>query len=76
MSKGLNDLRSQLGEFIKQYIVYDGTGRPTDVYTAPVDLANGLSCSHVQYAYLSPTSSLVTYMKEGLSTWNSAWEAF
>lgn len=70
------DLRTQLGEYIKQHMIYDGNGRVTDVYTARAEALNSEKCSRVQYAYLSVSSSLVIYMKETESAWDVTWEVF
>ena len=69
-------LKTQLGELIKQYIVYDAANRPEYVYTAREDLEHGKPCSVVRYAYRTPTSKQVEYMKEYVGTWDESWEAF
>lgn len=70
-----DQLKKQAGELVKQHIEYDANGRTEYVYTSRADLANGLSCSVVRYAYVGLTSR-VLFMREYLGTWQAAWELF
>lgn len=67
-------LKTQAHELVKQFIVYDGSNRITDVYTAPAGAANGTPCTRVTYTYVSPVSSLVEKMQESNDTWSSAYD--
>jgi hypothetical protein len=67
-------ITTQAHELIKQYIEYDGIGRPTIVHTARNDAVTGTPSSKVTYTYLSPTSPSVKFMKESLDTWDITWE--
>lgn len=67
-------LKTQANELVKQYIVYDGTNRMTAVYTAPSDATDGKPCTKVTYTYTSPTSSLISKMKESNDVWSSAYD--
>ncbi len=72
-----NDRRGRLlteaHEMVKQYVVYDGSGRMTDVYVAHTDAADGTPCSRTQYEY-DGTSSRVTKRKELDATWDTTWD--
>lgn len=67
-------LKTQANELIKQHIDFDSHNRPSVVYTAPINATNGKPCTTVTYQYLDATSSRVSGMKEGIGTWNSAWD--
>jgi len=56
---------------IKQYIVYDGSDRPIQVYEATSSALNGDSCLLTEYTY-SGGSSRVVKFKESISAWVSA----
>ena len=56
---------------IKQYIVYDGSDRPTQIYEAASGCLNGESCLLTEYTY-SGVSSRVVKMKESVTTWVTA----
>lgn len=60
---------------VKEYIVYDGSGRMFQHYVAPADADDGAPCILTQYAYVT-TSTNVQYRKEMISTWQKAWEQF
>lgn len=66
-------LKTQAGELIKQYHVYDGSDRLTDIYTANTDTPDGGNCSRVQYEY-DGVSSRVVKMKETIGTWSSSYD--
>ena len=68
-----NLLKTQLNEFVKQYIVYDGSQRITSVYTAAVDTAHGGPCSKDEYEY-DGGSTRVVKRKESAATWDSSWD--
>lgn len=67
-------LKSQANELIKQHIEFDGFKRPSVVYTAQINVKAGQPCTTVTYQYLEDTSSRVSGMKEGVGTWNGAWD--
>ena len=67
-------LKNQAHNLTKQYIIYDGAGRPTDIYTVHTDAGDNTPCTRVQYEYESPTSSNVTKMKESAATWDATWD--
>jgi hypothetical protein len=64
-------VRSFGRQAIKQYIVYDGFDRPTEVYEALSSAENGNQCLLTEYEY-DGTSSRVIKMRESLTTWVSA----
>jgi hypothetical protein len=66
-------LKTQFKEAVKQYLVYDGFFRMTDVYAAPVDAVHGDECLRTQYAY-DGGSVRIQKTKESIATWDSAWE--
>lgn len=68
-------LKTQAHELVKQHIEYDGNNRMEYVYTARANAGDGASCSVVQYAYVG-TTGRVQFMKEGISTWQAAWDLF
>ena len=79
-NQGQNALKSQAEDLIKQHLVYDGSGRVTDIYTtsaiAPAAGSDGAPCTHVQYQYsaVSGQTTLVTGMKESIASWNASWD--
>jgi hypothetical protein len=58
---------------VKQYIVYDGSGRMTDVYTAHTNAITGTPCTRTRYSY-DGTSSRVEKRKEQDATWDATWD--
>jgi hypothetical protein len=67
-------LKTQAHELVKQFNVYDGSGRLTTVYTARFGAETGTPCSRVDYTYLNPTSGLVEKMRESNDVWNSSYD--
>jgi len=74
MSGNTGQITTQAHELIKQYIEYDGIGRPTIVHTARADAVDGTPCSKVTYTYLAPTSTSVQFMIEEDDSWDITWE--
>jgi hypothetical protein len=66
-------LKTTAYELVKQYLVYDGSGRCTDVYTVQTDAADDTPCTRTQYEY-DGVSSRVLKRKESNSTWDSSWD--
>lgn len=66
-------VESHAREAIKQYIVYDGSGRMTETYTALTNAKDGDQCMKTQYAYDGATTRVIQ-MKESLTTWDSSWD--
>ncbi len=66
-------LKSHAHEYVKQYMVYDGSNRMTDLYTAYIDAADGESCMRTQYEF-DGSSARIVKRKESNSTWDSSWE--
>jgi hypothetical protein len=66
-------LKSQLRELVKQYIEYDISGRPINIYTAPNDALDGAPCQLTQYAY-DGISTRIQKRLETLSTWDDTWD--
>lgn len=60
-------------EYIKQYLVYDGSNRLITVYEARANAANGEYCLVTTYTYDS-TSSRVQKMKETSGVWSSSYD--
>jgi len=67
-------LKGQAVTLVKQFIVYDGVGRPSEVYTAETGAGNGKTCTKTTYQYINATSSNVERMKEENSVWDSTWD--
>ena len=67
-------LKTQEATLVKQWIVYDGIGRPLNIFTAETAAPHGKSCTLTQYEYVDATSSKVTKMKESNSVWDSSWD--
>lgn len=70
-----DQLKTHAHELVKQYIEYDGQNRVSKVYTAATFADDGAPCEVTEYIYISPTSTLLKARKEGLSEWDSAWDA-
>ena len=66
-------LKSHLNEAVKQYIVYDGTGRMIETYTALTNAIHGAVAEKTTYGYSGATTRVIK-MKEEVSTWDSAWD--
>ena len=66
-------LKTVRKELMKQYIVYDGSSRMTDVYEGPNDMYHGAPCIHTQYGYDGP-STRIYKMRESYATWDSTWD--
>ena len=66
-------LKSQAHELVKQFIVYDGSSRPTDVYTAQLSAVTGTQCIRTTYTY-SGSTSLVLKRKEYYDVWSSTYD--
>lgn len=67
-------LKTNLHELVKKFVVYDGNSRPTDVYEARANAQDGDPCLRTQYAYVSPTSTLVEKQLEVAATWDADWD--
>lgn len=66
-------LKTHRAELVKQYIVYDGSFRPTHVYECAADTAVNGTCLLTRYLY-DGTSNRVTNRKEFEATWLQAYE--
>jgi dTDP-4-amino-4,6-dideoxygalactose transaminase len=66
-------LKAQAHELVKSHTTYDVSSRPSAIYVAQADAANGASCIVTTYTYDS-TSSRVVGRKEAYSTWDSSWD--
>jgi hypothetical protein len=64
---------SHIKEGIKQYLVYDGSGRLTDTYVAIEAAEDGDPCVRTQYEY-DGTSNRVVKMKEAVAYWDATWD--
>jgi hypothetical protein len=56
-------------ELIKQYIELDGQGRTGKIYTASSNAVQGDPCLVTEFAYQSPTSTLIIGRFDGYDTW-------
>lgn len=72
-SRASNLLKPQAHESLKQHFVYDGSGRMISIYTAHSEAEHGNGCMLTQYVYEGATNR-VSFHKESLSTWDSAWD--
>ena len=66
-------LKTNLHEFVKQYVVYDGSGRTTHIYETREDAEHGSPCMLTQYTY-DGASNRIQKRKETVSAWDSAWD--
>ncbi len=71
--KATDLVKSHLAEAVKQYIVYDGSGRMIEVYSARTDAIDAESCGKTEYVYDGATTRVIK-MKESLSAWDSTWD--
>lgn len=60
-------------EYIKAYLVYDGSSRLTTIYEARANADHGAYCLKTTYAY-DGTSNRVQKSKEEDATWDSSWD--
>ena len=67
-------LKTQSDELTKQFIIYDGNGRPITIYTAGYRAGQNTPCTRVDYEYLSPTSSSITKMRESVDVWDASYD--
>jgi hypothetical protein len=70
---GKDLLKSQANEPVKQFLVYDGSGRMITHYVAYNTAADGDPCLRTDYVYSGGTTN-ITNMKESIDTWDSAWD--
>lgn len=66
-------LLTEANEMVKQYLVHDGNGRLTDVYTAHTDAGDGTPCTRTRYTYVA-TTTRIEKRKEQNATWDSDWD--
>lgn len=66
-------LKTGRDELLKQFFVYDGSNRVTDIYEAHADANHGQPCLRTRYTY-DGTSNRVLKMKEVDATWDSSYE--
>lgn len=67
-------LKANLNEGIKSFAVYDGSGRQTALYEAPLTQDVGEPCLASFYAFVG-VSTDATAWKEEISTWTATMEA-
>lgn len=60
-------------EAVKTYSAFDGSSRLEFHYTASIDAQQGDRCMVTQYTY-DGVSTRVQKTKEGLATWQAAWD--
>lgn len=66
-------LKTTAYELVKQYMIYDGSGRLTSLYTAHTDAETGTPCVLTQYTY-DGTSGRIEKRKESDATWDASWD--
>lgn len=66
-------LKTNLKERVKQYIVYDGSSRMTDIYEAHADASDGTPCLRTKYTYDGASSRIVKRL-EAEDVWSSAYD--
>lgn len=66
-------LRTNAYEYIKSYLVYDGSDRMQYVYEARANAQHGEPCLKTTYTYWT-TSARIKQMKEEEATWDSSWD--
>lgn len=65
-----SQLLSHLKGLVKQYLIFDATGRLIASYTAPIDVVPGKPCVETRYGFRNGTSSDVLIRKEGNGVWD------
>jgi hypothetical protein len=73
MSDTTGHIKTHAKELVKQYLVYDGSDRLTDVYTAPKEAVTGTPCQLTRYAYVGVTSRILKRL-ETTATWDATWD--
>lgn len=66
-------LKTGTNEYIKQYLVYDGSDRLEYVYEARANALDGEPCLVTRYTYWT-TSTRVKQMEEYEGSWSSAYD--
>jgi hypothetical protein len=61
-------------EFIKQYLVYDASGRYVAIYEIKANGQDGEKCMLTEYAY-DGASTRIVYRRESSALWNGTWDA-
>ncbi len=60
-------------EYTKEYCVYDGSNRLSELYQAATDAEDADPCLLTEYSY-DGASSRVEKRKESVSAWQVAWD--
>lgn len=66
-------LKTTLRERVKQYIVYDGSGRATDIYEVHADARDGDPCLRTRYSFDGATNRVVKRY-ETEDVWSSSYD--
>lgn len=66
-------LKTNQAERTKSFMVYDGSGRMTDVYEAHAEAVTGTPCLRTQYSY-DGVSGRVLKRLETNSTWDASYD--
>lgn len=66
-------LITHANEFMKEFLVYDGSDRVISIYSAHTNAAHGDSCILTTYEYVTGTIR-IEKKKDALSTWDSSYE--
>lgn len=66
-------LKTQREELTKIYTTYDGSGRPTAVYSASANAITGTSCIKTTYSY-DGSSARVTKRLEAYDVWDATYD--
>lgn len=64
-------LKPHQNEAVKMYIVYDGSNRMIETYTAVTDAQDGDQCMKTVYTYAGASNRIIK-MKESLDVWVAA----
>ena len=68
-------IKSNINEYVKSKVFYDGQNRPEFIYEAQNIAVTGTPCLKTTYSYVG-ASALVDYMKEEEASWDTSWETF
>lgn len=66
-------LKTNQSEYIKSYIIYDGSGRMITIYEAKANAIDGTPCLRTDYGYDGATSRIAK-MKETEDVWDDSYE--
>lgn len=66
-------LKTNQNEYIKSYIVYDGSARMVTIYEAKANSITGTPCLRTDYSYVGATAR-IEKMLESEDVWNASYD--